>query len=96
MTIQKTIEMLRARVECITNLVGDKCSYCDDCKLCSAQGNLTEQKECLNMAIKSLEAWEKVKKEIDEATEIHSDGEFYIKNFDVKRIIDKHLVEVRE
>ncbi len=47
-----------------------------------------------DMAIRSLEAWEKVKAEIDEKTEIHSDGEFYIKNFDVKRIIDKHLSEV--
>ena len=49
-----------------------------------------------DMAIRSLEAWEKVKEEIDEKTEIHSDGEFYIKNFDVKRIIDKHLSEVED
>lgn len=37
---------------------------------------------------------EKVKEEIDEQTEMHADGEFYIKNIDVKRIIDKHLKEV--
>lgn len=55
-----------------------------------------DYKEALQMAIKSLEAWELVKQEIDEASEIHSDGEFYIKNFDVKRIIGRHLVEVRE
>ena len=31
-----------------------------------------------------------IKTDIDKQTEIHSDGEFYIKNIDVKRIIDKH------
>ena len=34
---------------------------------------------------------EDIKAEIDEKTEIHKDGEFYIKNIDVKRIIDKHI-----
>ncbi len=33
---------------------------------------------------------DKIRAEIDDATEIHSDGEFYIKNIDVKRIIDKY------
>lgn len=55
-----------------------------------------EQKEAKEMAIKSLEAWEKVKIEIDEATEMLPDGDFYIKNLDVKRIFDKHLSEVSE
>lgn len=36
------------------------------------------------------EAWEKVKSEVDQHTEIHSDGEFYIKNFDVKKIIAEY------
>ena len=34
---------------------------------------------------------EKMKKVIDEMTEIHSDGEFYIKNVDAKWIINKYL-----
>ena len=34
---------------------------------------------------------EKIKKSIDEMTEIHSDGEFYIKNVDAKWIIGKYL-----
>ena len=34
---------------------------------------------------------EDIKAEIDKATDIHADGEFYIKNIDVKRIIDKHI-----
>ena len=36
---------------------------------------------------------DKIRAEIDDATEIHSDGEFYIKNIDVKRIIDKYKAE---
>ena len=39
---------------------------------------------------------EEIKLEIDKQTEIHSDGEFYIKNIDVKRIIDNHIGEVSE
>ena len=35
----------------------------------------------------------KIRAEIDHVTEIHSDGEFYIKNIDVKRIIDKYKAE---
>lgn len=34
--------------------------------------------------------FDKIRAEIDRKTEIHSDGEFYIKNIDVKRIIDKY------
>ena len=44
-------------------------------------------------AIKALEQepiLDKIRAEIDHVTEIHSDGEFYIKNIDVKRIIDKY------
>lgn len=37
------------------------------------------------------DAIEKMKKTIDEMTEIHSDGEFYIKNVDAKWIIIKYL-----
>ena len=36
---------------------------------------------------------DKIRAEIDHVTEIHSDGEFYIKNIDVKRIIDKYKAE---
>ena len=47
--------------------------------------------EAFEMAIASLEAWGKVKAEIDEFTDIFKDGEFYIKNSNVKRIIDRYL-----
>jgi len=36
---------------------------------------------------------DKIRAEIDHVTEIHSDGEFYIKNIDVKQIINKYKAE---
>ena len=42
-----------------------------------------------------LSVLEDIKAEIDEQTEIHTDGEFYIKNIDVKRILDKHIADMR-
>ena len=36
------------------------------------------------------EAWMKVVSEVDKHTELHSDGEFYVKNFDVKKIIAEY------
>lgn len=43
---------------------------------------------------KMKEVLQEIRQEIDEQTEIHADGEFYIKNYDVKRIIDKHIKEI--
>ena len=40
---------------------------------------------------RKAEAIDAIRAEIDEKTEIHPDGEFYIKNIDVKRIIDRHI-----
>lgn len=56
-----------------------------------------EQKEAIDMAIKSLEAWEKVKEEI----KYHADNirytDAYRDGFEVSlKIIDKHLSEVSE
>lgn len=60
-------------------------------------GDSIKMREAKNVAVKALEelqahreAWEKVRAEIDQHTEIHSDGEFYIKNFDVKKIITEY------
>ncbi len=39
---------------------------------------------------------QEIRAEIDRQTEIHADGEFYIKNFDVKHIIDKNLMKYEE
>ena len=35
-----------------------------------------------------------IKADIDELSRIHADGEFYVTNFDVKRIVYKHISEV--
>ena len=57
-------------------------------------GDSEKMKQAKDVAVKALEelqayreAWMKVVSEIDQHTEIHGDGEFYIKNFDVKKII---------
>ena len=39
----------------------------------------------------NLDMIKRIRKAIDEMTEIHSDGEFYIKNLDAKWIISKYL-----
>jgi hypothetical protein len=44
-----------------------------------------------NLFVCSTNVIEQIRAEIDEQTEIHSDGEFYIKNIEVKRIIDKYM-----
>ena len=56
--------------------------------------DVTEQAVKMIKAVWCMEHLANFKKEIDEKSEIHSDGEFYIKNLDVKRIINKHLAEV--
>jgi hypothetical protein len=50
-------------------------------KSCISEGVCHEDK---------VKVLDKIRAELDEQTEIHSDGEFYIKNIDVKRIIDKY------
>lgn len=64
--------------------------FADSCRECGAK---------YGKYIKALEqqpVLDKIRAEIDHVTEIHSDGEFYIKNFDVKRIIDKYKAESEE
>lgn len=50
-------------------------------------------REYINENYISISVLGKIRAEIDDTTEIHSDGEFYIKNIDVKRIIDKYKTE---
>ena len=52
--------MLKAKLECLkreTSGTDFDCnnSNCDECSLCYEQGNMGEQKEALDMAIKALE-----------------------------------------
>ena len=67
MSNNEAIKMLKARLECVTNLTGDKCSYsyCTDCHLCCEQGSLEKQKEYLDIAIKSLELKAKMEQDYE-------------------------------
>lgn len=60
MTNEEAKKMLKAKLECLkreTSGTDIDCNYrnCDECDLCYAQGNMGEQKEALDMAIKAVE-----------------------------------------
>jgi hypothetical protein len=60
MTKEVAKKMLKAKLECLkreTSGTDIDCNYrnCDECNLCYEQGNMGEQKEALDMAIKALE-----------------------------------------
>ena len=60
MTNEQAKKMIKAKLECLkreTSGTDFDCnnSNCDECSLCYEQGNMGEQKEALDMAIKSLE-----------------------------------------
>jgi len=60
MTREEATNMLKAKLECLkreTSGTDFDCnnSNCDECSLCYEQGNMGEQKEALDMAIKALE-----------------------------------------
>ena len=59
MTNEQAKKMLKAKLECLkreTSGTDFDCnnSNCDECSLCYEQGNMGEQKEALDMAIKAL------------------------------------------
>lgn len=76
--------------------------HCDGTKDCKTLKNgknkgcrkCAEEHQQLAEWLKELqaqrEAWMKIVSAIDQHTEIHSDGELYIKNFDVKKIIAEY------
>ena len=69
MTPQEAKKMLKAKLECLkreTSGTDIDCNYrnCDECDLCYAQGNMGEQKEALDMAIKALDSWDKYSSEL--------------------------------
>lgn len=60
MTNEQAKKMLKAKLDCLkreTSGTDFDCnnSNCDECSLCYEQGNMGEQKEALDMAIKALE-----------------------------------------
>lgn len=59
MTTDEAIEMVKAKLECITRSTSgkdDDCNNrrCDECPLNYEQGNMGEQKEWLKMSIEAL------------------------------------------
>lgn len=60
MTNEQAKKMLKTKLECLkrdTSGTDFDCNNrnCDDCSLCYEQGNMGEQKDALDMAIKALE-----------------------------------------
>lgn len=60
LTNKQAIEMMKAKLECMTRSVSGSdqvCNSrgCDNCYLNYSQGNMGEQKEWLRMGIKALE-----------------------------------------
>ena len=66
----------------------ESANYKKKCNECAAEHR--QLAEWLKELQAHREAWMKVVSEVDQHTEIHSDGEFYIKNFDVKKIIAEY------
>lgn len=65
MTIEEAKKMLKAKLECLkreTSGTDIDCNHrnCDECNLCYEQGNMGEQKEALDMAIKALKQTDKI------------------------------------
>ena len=60
MTNEQAKKMLKAKVECLKREISGtdfNCIRfnCDECSLCYEQGNMGDQKEALDMAIKALD-----------------------------------------
>lgn len=60
MTNEEAKKMLKAKLECLKRETSGtdidcNCRNCDECSLSYEQGNMGEQKEALDMAIKALE-----------------------------------------
>ena len=93
MTNEQAKKMLKAKLECLkreTSGTNFDCnnSNCDECSLCYEQGNMGEQKQALDMAIKALEQepiLDKIRAEIE--------AEPYVSKMEVLDIIDKYKAE---
>lgn len=79
MTNEEAKKMLKAKLECLkreTSGTDIDCNYhnCDECSLCYEQGNMGEQKEALDLAIKVLEQTNHLIDRPCEAYEFHKDN----------------------
>lgn len=78
MTNEEAKKMLKAKLECLKNEtsgINHDCNMrlCDGCSLNYEQGNMGEQKEALDMAIKALEqtSWIPVSERLPEKTDYY-------------------------
>ena len=100
MTNEEAKKMLKAKLECLkreTSGTDIDCNYrnCDECDLCYAQGNMGEQKEALDMAIKALEQepiLDKIRAEIELKVDHRTN---MLCAEDVFEIIDKYRAEIK-
>ena len=72
MTNEEAKKMLKAKLECLKNEtsgINHDCNMrlCDGCSLNYEQGNMGEQKEALDMAIKALEQQQNIITQIEQA-----------------------------
>ncbi len=105
MTNEEAKKMLKAKLECLKNEtsgINHDCNMrlCDGCSLNYEQGNMGEQKEALQMAIKALEkksVLDKIRAEIAEISKKYPmtmDYENGLK--EALGIIDKYKAESEE
>lgn len=105
MTNEEAKKMLKAKLECLKNETsginyGCNMRLCDGCSLNYEQGNMGEQKEALEMAIRALEqtdALDKIR------AEIASYGAIWIEYIipghtdrDIEKIVENVLREAKE
>lgn len=97
MKYEEAIEMMKAKLECMTREVSgvdQDCNMnkCFECDLCYTQGNMGEQKEWLRMGIEALENQKTLQTELEEIkAEIRYNGLY---NEPIEEIIDNHIKEL--
>ena len=97
MTREDAKKMLKAKLECLKRETSGtdidcNCKNCDECNLCYEQGNMGEQKEALDMAIKALEqepdTWSLEDAKEDFMDDVYNTLDFLPTNDEANQIID--------
>ena len=108
MTNEQATNMLKAKLECLkreTSGTDFDCnnSNCDECSLCYEQGNMGEQKEALDIAIKALEQesiLDKIRAEIEakiaEPQYQHEEEDWKVGLIIAETIIDRYKAEMEK
>lgn len=99
MTNQEAIEMMKAKLECMTREVSGvdlncNAKKCDECDLCYAQGNMGEQKDWLRMGIEALEKQKPIIEELEKIKAEINNG-YPTSVEDILWIIDNKMSEMK-